>query len=223
MQSMLNRDRAAGRDSGSWALLAVVAVLCGAGAAEAQLSLRYQATLNGNMTVIVNTLAQDVAPGVATPVVGSIGAVGVNTADAGADVFWRSNAPAVGQAQANVSIGSGAARSQAVLTLPPGSTVQYARCIGRRPGPGPRRTLRRNSLAGVFSQTVIADSSATMAGNRYQASADVTGIVQMNGPGAYQVGGSIASRWRICRVRARSRPGRWWWCMRFHRIRCATC
>jgi hypothetical protein len=189
MRSVIDRGVVMGRRASAWAL-AAIGVLCAGGAAEAQLSLRYHTTLNGNMTIIGNTLAQDVAPGVPAPVVGSIGAVGVNTADGGADVFWRSNAPAVGQAQANVSIGSADARSQAFLSLPPGATVRYARLYWAATGSGPAADLEvQFSRSGVFSETIAADASMTMAGNRYQATADVTTIVQTHGPGTYQVGG----------------------------------
>ncbi|MBX3402920.1 MAG: immunoglobulin domain-containing protein [Phycisphaeraceae bacterium] len=189
MKSMCDRQGVMGMNRGVW-VLAASAVLSASAGAHAQLSQRYHTTLNGNFTVIGNTLAQDVAPGVPAPVVGSIGAVGVNTADAGADVFWRSNAPAIGQAQANVSIGSGDARSQALLVLPPGSLVRYARLYWAATGTGPAADMEvQLSRPGGFSQTIAADASMTMAGNRYQATADVTTIVQTNGFGAYQVGG----------------------------------
>lgn len=169
---------------------AVCGVLYASGVAEAQLSLRYRTTLHGSIVVVGNTLAQDVAPGVPAPVNGSIGAVGLNTADAGADVFWRSNDPAAGQAQANVSIGSSDARSQALLPLPLGSTVRHARLYWAATGSGPGADLEvQLSRGGVFSETIAADASMTMAGNRYQATADVTTIVQTYGAGSFEVGG----------------------------------
>jgi uncharacterized repeat protein (TIGR01451 family) len=134
------------------------------------------------------------------PVVGTAsGPCGVNTGETSPDVFWRSldeNTPP--GAVANVTITNLMARSTAVLVLPPGAQVTYARLYWAAPRYTPisandtQVTLER---AGVFSTMVTADVStnvSTTAGlieTFYQSTADVTDLVRTNGPGAYRVSG----------------------------------
>ncbi len=151
---------------------------------------RYQTTLRGDFVIIGNTLGHDAAANVPPPIVGNVGAVGINTTENAPDVYWRSNSPVNGGAEANTSIASTQARSQAVLTLPAGHTVKYARlywaATGNAPLPDTQVTLSRLG-AGGFSTAVIADATGTSLSNAYQSSADITALVQTRGPGAYQL------------------------------------
>ncbi len=96
------------------------------GTAGAAPTLRAQVSQRGDFALIGNTLAQECAAGTPAPVVGTLGACGTNIADTAPDVFWRSNAPMAGQAQASTSVTAAQARSAAMLTLPPGATVTHA-------------------------------------------------------------------------------------------------
>src|SRR5688572_6820799 len=106
---------------------AAVSAACGvAQPGSATPTLRYQADLNGDFSLVGNALAQDCANGVPAPIVGTVGACGTNVSDSAPDVFWRSDA-ANGTTVADLSIASLDARSTAILTLPPGAEVTYAR------------------------------------------------------------------------------------------------
>jgi hypothetical protein len=170
---------------------AVSAILLGAtGIASAQFTTRFNDMLNGNFVLIGNTLGFDAAPGVPIPVVGTVGATGINTVDSAPDVLWRSNSPGLGHASANTSINVATARSQAMLQLPPGATVRYARLYWSATVPsGVVGTSAILSREGVFSQTVsVQHFDVLTVPPRYQSSADITTIVQANGAGAYQLG-----------------------------------
>lgn len=163
----------------------------GACAGVATLPERYRTTLRGDFVVIGNTLGFDGAPGIPVPVVGTVGPTGTNTAENAPDVYWRSNAPSVGQAQANLSLTADQARSQAVLSLPPGAVVRHARLywaasLVPAAVADEQVTLSRVG-AGGFSTTVTADSSAVAMNDRYQSTADITTLVQAAGAGAYQL------------------------------------
>lgn len=165
-------------------------LLVAASECAAQYNLRSASTLRGNVVLIGNTLGYDAATGTPAPVVGTVGAVGTNTADSSADVFWRSNSPSTGQAVANTSITVAQARSQAVLTLPPGSTVRLARLYWASSMPSANPDLSVDlERVGVFATTVTADAWYSTVSNTYQSTADITALVQAHGPGAYQVGG----------------------------------
>ncbi len=169
---------------------ASVVMLGAAGIASAQFTTRFNDTVNGNFVLIGNTLGFDAAPGVPIPIVGSVGATGINTADSAPDVIWRSNSPGLGQASASTGITVATARSQAVLQLPPGATVLYARLYWSATVPsGVVGTSAVLSREGVFSQTVSVQHFDVLTGPpRYQSSAEITSIVQANGAGAYQLG-----------------------------------
>lgn len=158
------------------------------------LVVRKQTTLRGDFVLIGNTLGHDAAANVPPPIVGNVGAAGLNTTENAPDVYWRSNSPFNGAAEANTSIASTQARSQAVLTLPAGGTVKYARlywaAIGTTPTADTQVTLSRIG-AGGFSTSVTADASGTtpapMGGTAYQSTADITSLVQSAGAGAFQL------------------------------------
>jgi uncharacterized repeat protein (TIGR01451 family)/MYXO-CTERM domain-containing protein len=169
----------------SGGLLGVFALASLASAAPA---LRQQVNQRGDFALIGNTLGYDCGAGAPAPVVGTVGACGSNTGDSSPDVFWRSDAPAEGQAVANSTITVAQARSTAVLQLPSGATVTYARLYwagDRAAGADTTATVARPG-AGGFSQALAADISNTN-GTYYQSSADVTALVQAQGSGAYRV------------------------------------
>jgi clumping factor A len=186
-------------------------VICTPLAARAEQTLRVQVDQRGDFTMVGNTLGWDCGGNADAPIVGEIdgGFAGLfpcgltNTIvrqDTSPDVFWRSDAPAAGQAIANELQMVGEARSTAVLKLPAGAKVTHAFLYwgARRPG-----TAADTSVIferpGTFMQTVDAVSSKTiamptgayggMANVSYQAVADVTSLVAAQGEGAYRLSG----------------------------------
>ena len=157
-------------------------------AAAAAPQLRLQVDQNGDFLLIGNTLGHECAAGTPAPLVGTVGNCGTNTADSSPDIFWRSESPGAGQAQANNTITLAQARSTAVLTVPPGATVSHAFLYwaGNQAGGDNTATFDR---PGGFSQNLTALQVYTAANNTYQSVADVTSLVQANGSGAYRVSG----------------------------------
>jgi clumping factor A len=97
-----------------------------AGVANAAPTLRVQVDQHGDFLLVGNTLGYDCVAGTPAPVVGTVGACGTNTGDSAPDIFWRSDSPAAGQAEANTGITVAQARSTAVLSIPSGATVTHA-------------------------------------------------------------------------------------------------
>ena len=128
------------------------------------------------------------------PAGGHRGACGANFGDSSIDVFWRSDSPMVGGAEASTAITPTMARSQAVFQLPVGATVLYARLYwqGQRVAGSDQvqferpnvfsRTLARDTVRGT--QTALNGNGRTM----FSSTADVTALLQQYGPGAYRVG-----------------------------------
>jgi uncharacterized repeat protein (TIGR01451 family) len=180
------------------ALLGAV-VLLAPSLATAQLGLRHQVDQHGNFILIGNTIGFDCATGagIPAPVVGTVGACGLNRQDSAPDVYWRSESPGAGQAQADTSIAASAARSTAILSIPAGASINYARLYWAAENgtnaAGTTVTLDRPNGA---SSLITADSSTLRTNGGqfyYQSTADVTSFVQAAGPGAFRVGG-IATR-----------------------------
>src|SRR5262245_14195165 len=96
------------------------AILLASQAPSAAPALRVQVEQKGEFLLIGNTLGYDCANMPPMPVVGTIGACGNATtlADSAPDIFWRSESPAAGQAEANAGITVAQARSTAILTIP---------------------------------------------------------------------------------------------------------
>ncbi len=152
-------------------------------------SLRQQADQKGDVVLIGQTLAQDCRMGVPGPVVGSVGPCGNNLSDGSPDVYWQADTPAMGQATANGTITPAQARSTAMLELPPGAVVTYARLYWAAEATTPDLSVRL-ARPGVFDQMIAADDqwvSTSANGDFYQATADVTALVAAQGPGAYRV------------------------------------
>ena len=109
-----------------WLLMAYMTWLGLFSTAQAAPVLRTQVNQHGDFVIFGNTLAHDCAAVTPTPVVGTVGACGTNTSESAPDIYWQSDAPAAGQAQANTSITPAQARSTAVLQLPVGAQVTHA-------------------------------------------------------------------------------------------------
>jgi uncharacterized repeat protein (TIGR01451 family) len=175
----------------SAALLGALAVTV-ALPARAALTPRVQITQSGDFVILGNTQGQDCGPGVPAPVVGNASAAcGGNTSDTSPDISWEADFPAAGQATADLSIG-GNKRTTAVLNLPAGAVVTHAYLYWAATRFVP--TIDANvsfDRPGVFTATANAvqsfSASAGMA-THSQSVADVTALVQANGPGAYRVG-----------------------------------
>ena len=94
--------------------------------------LRKQIDQRGDFVMFGNTLGFECAnnAGVPTPTLGTVscpGGQGNVVRDTAPDIFWRSDEPMAGQALASTTTTPGQARSTAVLALPAGATVTYAR------------------------------------------------------------------------------------------------
>ncbi len=186
----------------AWLACALAALALPPSLARADQRLRVQVNQRGDFLLIGNTLGWDCAmsPGPApSPVVGTIPSdpanCGVDPNDSSPDVFWRSDAPSTGAAQADSSITPDQARSTAFLDLPNGAEVTHAFLYwgARHAGTAADATVVLERPT-VFSQAVAAISSNTLpqAGSPdvvYQSVADVTGLVRANGRGAYRISG----------------------------------
>jgi hypothetical protein len=109
---------------------ALCSMLIGIAAGEAQAvqTLRVQVDQKGDFLLIGNTLGHECLTGTPAPIVGTVGACGMaaSLVDTAPDIFWRSEEPGAGQAQANTGITVGQSRSTAILTIPPMATVTHA-------------------------------------------------------------------------------------------------
>ena len=168
----------------------------------AQPSLRVSVDQEGDMIVVGNTLGWDCGAGAPAPIVGTVPgggfACGGLTGDTSPDVFWRSDDNGT-TADASTMVAPAQARSQAVLTLPAGATVTHAFLYwgGDRENMNPPSddtvTLDRPDGQGgtVFTaQVTAAAADISVVGNEYfQAVANITQLVQMQGSGAYRLSG----------------------------------
>jgi uncharacterized repeat protein (TIGR01451 family)/MYXO-CTERM domain-containing protein len=173
--------------------LAFGALSLAATSALAAPTLRAQVNQRGDILLIGNTLGFECLAGTPAPIVGTVGSCGMNPGtftDTSPDIFWRADAPAAGQAQADNTVTVAQARSTAVLAIPPGATVTHAFLYWGATlpmaGVDTQITLDR---PGGFTQTVNALTSFQNVNNTYQSVADVTALVQANGSGAYRVSG----------------------------------
>jgi uncharacterized repeat protein (TIGR01451 family) len=165
--------------------------------------LRKQIDQRGDFVMFGNTTGFECADnaGVPAPTLGSVtcpGGQGGVVRDTAPDIFWRADDPALGQASARTTITAGQARSTAVLALPAGATVTYARIywaglLNTPMTPSDPSVLieRPATPANVFSSTATADAMFTIdrgGGNTwYQSTADVTTLVSDNKSGAYRI------------------------------------
>ncbi len=189
----------------------LLAVLLPGPPAGAAVTLRQQLDLRGDFKLIGNTLAQDRLLGVPDPIVGTLclddgvspippGNCGYITQETGVDVFWRAE-PAAGTAACHTGITAAQARTVAVLELPAGAVVKYARLYWAgyftADAFDPSATL--TTPDGV-AHGIAADTGWTISTEMveapdypgrwwYQATADITGLVQglPAAPGPYMV------------------------------------
>jgi hypothetical protein len=173
---------------------AVALATCALASGDARAAaLRYQVNQKGDFVLIGNTLGYDCGAGVPAPLVGTVGACGNNTTDTAPDIFWQSN-DSGGTAAASTSITLAQSQSTAVLSIPTGATITYARLYwsASRATPDTSVTVDRVGT-GAFSTTVTADATATATSSSnqvyYQSTADVTTLVQTNGTGQYRISG----------------------------------
>jgi len=154
--------------------------------ADAMPMLRFQVDQPGDFLMFGNTLAQDCRTGVPAPVVGTVGDCGgtsASTEDTGADVFWAADDPVPGSATASIDITAAERRSSAVLTLPPGALVTYARLYWSAELAQADLTATLE-VPGGARQDVVADAWVTAVRpfaqdtHFYQATADVTDLVR---------------------------------------------
>jgi uncharacterized repeat protein (TIGR01451 family) len=187
--------RVTGKSVRGAAALAALLTAVGAQAAPVQ---RKSVDQKGDFVVLGNTLGHDCATmnPLPAPVVGMVGACGNNVNDTSPDVFWQSGDTT---ATASTAILPAEARSTAVLKLPAGATVTYARLYWSAAldtGADNTALIERVATADAFSSPVTADVTPITVNapprSYYQSTADITSIVQAHGAGAYRVGGVSA-------------------------------
>ncbi len=185
-------------------------------------TLRSTADQRGDFALVGSTFGHDCGNGTPAPVVGVLGACGTQVGDSAPDVFFRSDSPTDGAAEASTAIAPGMARSTAVLgrgttkgvSVPVGAFVTYARLywsasLPAAMSPGATVTVDRIG-GGAFTSLVTADATSVRDVNGkvwYQATADVTSLVRERGTGAYRVSG--ASLQDVRSVNDNERFGGW--------------
>ncbi len=165
--------------------------------AHATIELRRTLDQKGDMLVFGNTLGQDCDHGYpAQLAVGTLSTAacpssGAGNDDDGIQVLWTTDGTAVGTV-ANASVTPSNAKSRAILALPAGANVSYARLywtgVSANVTPSGNVTVSR----GASSTTVSPEYMATIAhagGTGWMASADATSLVQTFGDGSYDISG----------------------------------
>src|SRR6188768_3732375 len=161
-----------------------------ASAAHAAPTLRKQVDQKGDFVIFGNTVGFECAENVVipAPLAGSTATcpnVPNNQQDelddSSPDIFWRSDSPAAGQATASTAITAAQARSSAVLDIPAGATITYARIYWAGLLAGNMSTDPAVSILppGGVNTNVAADGQffITRTGNRwYQSTADITSL-----------------------------------------------
>ncbi|HEY4106962.1 MAG TPA: isopeptide-forming domain-containing fimbrial protein, partial [Polyangiaceae bacterium] len=178
--------------------LASSSALLTASAAAAP-TLRKQIDQHGDIVLIGNAGGFECSAAANTPdpVVGTATCPNNNIADSSPDVFWRSQDSATILALADNTITQANSRTSAMLVLPAGATVTYARIYwaGYLANATPvDSTLRIERPTGTLNQVVNADQSFTVQAPApdngffwYQSTADVTALVGPAGAGLYRV------------------------------------
>lgn len=176
------------------ALIAASAFL-GSTSALAAPTLRTQVTQHGDFVLVGNSGGFECGPGTPAPVVGTVTCPATLTADSSPDVFWRAGDTT--GAVANATITALTARTTALLTLPAGATVTYARVYwaGFLPATTPADNKLNLEAAGGALQEVTADASVVVDRvlfHWYQSSADVTALIKGSGTVRVSGIGSVA-------------------------------
>jgi uncharacterized repeat protein (TIGR01451 family) len=167
--------------------------------AHADPMLRKQVDQRGDFVLIGNTLAFECStigdPAVPRPVVGTIGDC-PDANQTAPDVYFRADDPSANQCVANSSIVAANARSTAMLVLPAGAKVTYARLYwgALYDGSGPDLNVVVERPSTGLRSMVTADGNVRMDQDLtgtvfwYQSTADVTQLVQQQGAGAFRIG-----------------------------------
>jgi clumping factor A len=161
--------------------------------------LREQMDLHGNFVLLGATLAQECAAGLPAPIVGTIGSCPDSNL-AAPDIYWRADDPSAGSARADANVSAADARATAVLVLPAGAEVAYARLYwgGTLPADSPDKQIQLERIEDGLNELVNADDSVSLAQSGstaffYQSTADVSEIVRAHGVGPYRVSGVDSS------------------------------
>jgi uncharacterized repeat protein (TIGR01451 family) len=160
-------------------------------------TLRRSFNVRGGYVLLGNTLAQDCRSGVPLPLAPStLGVCGTETSDDAPDVFWTISGGLPAGNVADILVDPGKASARATLVLPGTATVRYARlywaaAVNDEPS---EAALSTATLAhgGETAPGILADRIwVADRGNYawYQATADVTTIVQGWGVGDYDLSG----------------------------------
>jgi uncharacterized repeat protein (TIGR01451 family) len=184
-------------------LLASLCLLLGLSSwAQAAPGLRFQTDLRGDVMIIGNTVGFDCRTESPDPLVGTIdrnrcfdqvSTLPSFVSDPSIDVFFRVDD--AGQLQSGASITREQASSVAMLQLPDGASVAYARLYWS--GTETMMTqvdsqvvFDRPGVSGSANTLVAAGSDFQRAFESYQGTADVTSIVQKLGSGTYRLTGA---------------------------------
>lgn len=168
-----------------------MALLTAATGSASALGKKYEVIQQGDFALIGNTLGHDCGAGKPLPLVGVPNCTSAGELpDQSPDIFWRSESPSAGQAEASTMIMVDQARSTAVLEIPAKATVTaaYLYWSGRRSTAGGDLTAMIERPGGEFLN-VTAQGSIPGQNNVYNTIVDVTDFVKKNGAGAYRVSG----------------------------------
>jgi uncharacterized repeat protein (TIGR01451 family)/uncharacterized protein (TIGR03382 family) len=175
----------------SFALSGILAILVAA-AAEAVPTLRHQVDEQGDFVLLGNSTGFDCDASVPDPVAGTIpsprSGCGPNVTDDAPDILWYASDTA---AAASPAVTPDQASSTAVLILPQGATVIYARLYWGALLPAGETAADANvtlTRPGTSPLAVTADRTFSV-GGRYQGTAEVSDFVRSSGPGAFRVAG----------------------------------
>ncbi|MGE5784643.1 MAG: hypothetical protein ACM3ZE_08625, partial [Myxococcales bacterium] len=178
-----------------------VAALTTATYGLAATTLRTTGDQRGDFVLFGNTLGWDcnlTATGlVVAGTVDCSGASNFTANNTSADVYWRSEEPGPGAALASAAVTMENARSTAVLVLPAGAVVTYARLYWAAllPSGTPDDSVTIDRPGNTNALSVTADKvwTAYTTGSTgkfwYQGTADITNWMSALGAGAYRVGG----------------------------------
>lgn len=185
--------------------LVCLATLTTATYGSADPALRTKVDQRGDFALIGNTLGWDcnITPAgvVLTGSVDCSGASNFSGSNTSADVYWRSEEPTNDAALASASVTMANARSTAMLTLPSGAVITYARLYwaALQPSGGTADssvTLERPGNTNVLTATADdmhqadTDGDVPVSGKFwYQGTADVTDWLSSMGSGLVRVGG----------------------------------
>lgn len=199
---MTNRSLARSPSRGTGTIVGLLALLAASDVAWSAPTLRFQTDLHGDIAMFGNSLGFDCRAAVPDPTVGTVDRQNcyqlaqLNTPayidDSSADVFWR--AEDSGLVSTSAALQRSQARSAAVLQIPVGATVAYARLYWSSlykedNSPTSTVTIDRPGSGGFSHQITVGSSDIQATGQAFQGTADITALLQKHGAGVYRVGG----------------------------------